>query len=233
MRMKKIFTLIAMALVAAGAQAQAQLIQFSEAKTKGTAAGTYGDGTFKLTAVDTNANKLAIDENSAWFGTAGEQMKFSYRLKTGGKSDSNNNLSLAIPGAGKVLVYVRTGSNTATDRNIVLTQNETELYNQVVLESSKVLVKGLDSKEPEKETNVYPVIEVDVTEGTLAIAYPTNSLNFYGFQFVPTGSEPITGIQTVKADDAATGASYNLAGQKVGESYKGVVIKNGKKVVIK
>lgn len=42
-----------------------------------------------------------------------------------------------------------------------------------------------------------------------------------------------TGIQTVKAAAVQNGAIYNLAGQKVSESYKGVVIKNGKKMVTK
>ena len=41
-----------------------------------------------------------------------------------------------------------------------------------------------------------------------------------------------SGIQTVKAD-AVNAPAYNLAGQKVSEGYKGVVIQNGKKVVMK
>ena len=50
----------------------------------------------------------------------------------------------------------------------------------------------------------------------------------YDSQYDPT----TTGIQTVKAD-VVNAPAYNLAGQKVSESYKGVVIKNGAKVVIK
>ena len=42
-----------------------------------------------------------------------------------------------------------------------------------------------------------------------------------------------TGIQTVKTQKVADGIIYNLAGQKVGKDYKGVVIMNGKKVVLK
>ena len=45
-------------------------------------------------------------------------------------------------------------------------------------------------------------------------------------------TEP-AGISEVKSDDAATGVSYNLAGQKVDAGYKGIVIRNGKKVIIK
>ncbi len=42
-----------------------------------------------------------------------------------------------------------------------------------------------------------------------------------------------TAISTVKAAAQQEGVRYNLAGQKVNDSYKGVVIMNGKKVVIK
>lgn len=47
-------------------------------------------------------------------------------------------------------------------------------------------------------------------------------------------STVITGIDAVKTVDAQfDGKIYNLAGQEVTKSYKGIVIKNGKKVVIK
>lgn len=45
-------------------------------------------------------------------------------------------------------------------------------------------------------------------------------------------TEP-TGINDVMNDDQVSGATYNLSGQKVSEGYKGILIINGKKVVIK
>lgn len=42
-----------------------------------------------------------------------------------------------------------------------------------------------------------------------------------------------TGIQSIKAADKADAAAYNLAGQKVSNDYKGLVIKNGQKMIIK
>ena len=45
--------------------------------------------------------------------------------------------------------------------------------------------------------------------------------------------EVVTGIKDVKNVENATAVRYNLAGQKVGADYKGVVIENGRKVVIK
>ncbi|MBQ6379074.1 MAG: hypothetical protein IJJ56_09810, partial [Prevotella sp.] len=42
-----------------------------------------------------------------------------------------------------------------------------------------------------------------------------------------------TGIKNVKANKATNNARYNLAGQKVDASYKGIVIMNGKKFIQK
>ena len=46
-----------------------------------------------------------------------------------------------------------------------------------------------------------------------------------------TGGE--TAIETVKSADASGSVRYNLAGQKVADGFKGVVIENGRKVVLK
>ncbi len=55
-----------------------------------------------------------------------------------------------------------------------------------------------------------------------------SKLGFYGFE-LKTGAAGIQGVKAEKANAAA----FNLAGQQVSENYKGVVIKDGKKVVIK
>lgn len=63
------------------------------------------------------------------------------------------------------------------------------------------------------------VVEVDYSEAA------------YDAQYDPTtGTE---GIANVKAADVQNGVVYNLAGQKVSNSYNGVVIKNGKKALMK
>ena len=47
-----------------------------------------------------------------------------------------------------------------------------------------------------------------------------------------TNSE-VSGIDEVINNNAETGISYNLSGQKVAPGYKGIVIRNGKKIVVK
>ena len=171
---------------------------------------------------------MAVDANSQYFGTAESYTNFSFRLKSGGKSLTKNNLTLTVPSDGTLKVYARTGSSSATDRNVVLTQNGTELVNKILLESEAVSVPMTDDKGETKDTNVFPVISVPVKQGDVAITYPVNSVNFYGFELVKTG----TGISSVNAAAAKKdGKTYNMAGQEVSSSAKGIVIKNGKKYV--
>ena len=52
-------------------------------------------------------------------------------------------------------------------------------------------------------------------------------------EFAPTAEVLPTGINGVQVEESNNAPAYNLAGQKVAASYKGIVIKNGKKFVQK
>jgi hypothetical protein len=55
-----------------------------------------------------------------------------------------------------------------------------------------------------------------------------------GFDYEKAYDEQSAGVETVKvADKTNNGAIYNLSGQRVNNSFKGLVIKSGKKFVIK
>ena len=73
--MKKIFTLIAMAAMAIGANAQKITFNADEGKL----ASWDIDG-FKLTYVDDN-DKIAVDANNCYFGTAEEYVKYWNRTE--------------------------------------------------------------------------------------------------------------------------------------------------------
>ena len=218
--MKKIFTLIA--AVAFAATASAQVLSFDTKYDKGAVPASFSNGDLVLTVTDTDG-KLAVDANTAYFGTAESYVSFDYRLKTGGKSSSKNGLTLTLPADGTLKVYARTGSNGETNRNIVLTQNETELANKILLESEAVKVTM--GEEVKEEKNVYPVISVEAKKGDVAITYPINSVNIYAFELVTA-----TGVSTILTPKA-DGKTYNLAGVQVSENAKGLKIKNGKKFV--
>lgn len=73
------------------------------------------------------------------------------------------------------------------------------------------------------------VVTINVAEGgTYYVLAAGTKLGFYGFKYEVGTS---TGISSVKAEAAQNGKTYNLAGQQVSDSYKGLVIKNGKKYV--
>lgn len=74
-------------------------------------------------------------------------------------------------------------------------------------------------------------VEFDVVANESYYIFCTGSkLGFFGYTF----TEGIgSGIQNVAAEKTADAPAYNLAGQKVNDSFKGIVVKNGKKVVVK
>lgn len=217
--MKKFFTLIAMALVAIGAQAQT--ISFTEKAAQGTLDGkSFGEG-LVLTLTDTGG-KMSIDENSQYFGTVENWTKYSFRLKSGGKSDSKLGFTLTVPSDGTLVLDMRSSSGSDA-RTVSIMNGETAVATYTVSDENKTSgsVDGKDNK------TVWTNYSTAITAGTYTFSF-NGGLNIYGIT-LKTGA----GVTSIKAGDAATGASYNLAGQKVDESYKGVVIKNGKKVVIK
>ena len=89
---------------------------------------------------------------------------------------------------------------------------------------------------------------IQVTDGNLTIGVNagTGSHTFFnevrlvltgpavGFDYAKAYDDAAAGVETVKVSDKVNnGAIYNLSGQRVNSSFKGLVIKNGKKFVIK
>lgn len=68
---------------------------------------------------------------------------------------------------------------------------------------------------------------------TYLVFQPSSQVGIYGFQFTP-GGDP-SGVETIKVEKAwnANAPMYNLSGQQVDKSYKGIVIQNGRKFVNK
>ena len=213
---------------------ESEMIKFTEedVASAGNTDRAFSSEHMKLTITDNNG-KVSIDNNNCWFGDAENQIKFSHRLKTGGKSSSNNNLTLNCTTAGTLKIYVRSSNSDATDRNLTLTQGDETLYDEVVKDADAIKVAGLDSSDPEKEDLVYPIITVEVAAGDVLIGYPKNGLNFYAFEFIPSDDTEtgINGVRVSSFDESLP--AYNLAGQRVDKTYRGVVIQKGKKFVIK
>ena len=131
--------------------------------------------------------------------------------------------------AGTLKIAVRSASSGATDRNMVLTQDGTEIFNQIIKENESTDYATVEIEGQSKK--VFPIVSVEVEAGTVNIAYPTSSLNFYAF--ILEGSSTPTGIENVQVAENENAPMYNLAGQQVDKSFKGVVIQNGKKFINK
>ena len=189
--MKKIFTLIATALVALTASAEYK-ITWSEAASVGTLPATYSSNGLVLTRTDGN-NKQAVDANNAYFGDADSQEKFSFRFKTGGTGGSKNALSLTVPVAGTLKVCARTASSSSP-RAIVINGVSTTLDDSSI---SVDMEGNISDTNPTGATKVYPVISVPVTAGTVSINYPDGAVNIYSIELVAGesgGTDPVTPV---------------------------------------
>ncbi len=170
-------------------------IKFTAATTKDTDGKPFNDSvftaassTFALRITDTKG-AFASDANPASFGSVEDRHDYTHRLKTGGKSSKNSSLKLTIPADGQLRIAVRTGSNSATDRTLVIKQGDT-LYNQVVVEADTIV--GVTSP------RIYKYVEVYVHAGEVEVTYPVNGLNFYGFAFKEGEIPPVVNYETLK-----------------------------------
>ena len=99
---------------------------------------------------------------------------------------------------------------------------------EISMSMVKVPDDGKDNYEVRKGT-----VKEALKEGlhTLRINVTGGNCNIDKINFICT--EPVSGIDEVTNNNAETGISYNLSGQKVAPGYKGIVIRNGKKIVAK
>jgi len=166
---------------------------------------TAQDSEFALTLHD-SGNKMAIDGNDCRFGTAESYTMYNFRIKSGGSSSSDKNyFTLNIPEAGTLRIAPRTGSNSATDRALVITQGETELYNAIVEEA-----QAIEVQEGENLVKVYPYVDVTVAAGDVRVSY-TAGMNFYAFAFKADGEVPPTPEHTYTVaggSDVAFGTTW-------------------------
>ena len=211
--MKKIFTLIAVAAMALSANAQGKY-----AMTSGEA-HAFGD---KITSV---ANIQMIFGNTL---NPGSNAGF-----TGAEEDTN------LTEKGWSYYTKGNGVNGNKDGGTIYVFKPAiagKLTVAVVLNAGKAFHISEDGTDMEGYAGItvdpkyYGTYSVNVKAGSTYMVWCDGSkLGFYGFEFT-TGS----GIEAVKGVKAAfKGATYNVAGQQVDAAAKGLVIKDGKKIINK
>ena len=180
-------------------------------------------GIFTFTASEKNA--MSVDANSSKFE---DGVTYTTRLKTAGTSkDDDRTVKIACPSAGTVIIAARTGSNSATDRNIVGTFNGTEVLNKILLESEAEKKTYTDDNGETKTRSIYPYVKVNISgAGDLVLSAPTGSINYYYLAF-DNGDTP-NNIASSVAEKVIIGTEYyNVAGVKMAEAQKGLnIVKN-------
>ena len=209
--MKKIFTLIAVAALALTANADT-LIDFQQSQTIGIAVS----GTTTIDAVKLKTNTAS---------TPGIKFANSYTAE----GECNGNYAeLTVEGGFKVgdVVTIAGAFNNADDtKKSAIDIFTLDGTTPTVLFTTQQFINGrLVDDDPVVETYT---LEADAEK--LYIGRNGNTATFVTLLKVTRGATGISEMLNIKVD----GAIYNMAGQKVGKDYKGVVISNGRKMIQK
>lgn len=166
-----------------------------------------------LTVVATADASVAIDSNDKTV----DDIKYTQRLKLGGTGSTDSRiLKFDVTGACTIKIILQSSSSGA-DRTLLICKDTWDKENPLATMSAP-------GAAPASETYKYTG-----EAGTIIIGSQSSGINLYAI-YVTYGS---SGIQNVVKPVVENGIRYNLAGQRVDENYKGVVIMNGKKYVVK
>ncbi len=193
--MNKYFNLIAAALLlpSLGATAQTVRLDFSAYETTSSAASILlsDNNGFTVEGVSDVSN-AAFDQTSANFAFTTEDddadWKFSSAIRwkpATGLNKTGRTMTITVPTAGKLCLYVRNASGSDATRTLTLTQNETVLYGPTVVQDADKF-----DLTNEKAKNCFPIISADVAAGTITVN-TSGSINFYGFAFTPTAATSV------------------------------------------
>lgn len=237
--MKKLFTLIAAALMAVGANAQTEdVIKVSSGNSDwgqmfvddGVAYAWPGrtfESTDKLTAKALYAGSNLKDS---------EDKDLTYARESGSVQTYTIEFGATPPVALQICVNCiipnQYGGGNSTMKYKPLDVKGNKAIFTVSKEDCSFTGWGYKNNEKDKEYKNEPQ---DVTSIVLQACeehatYPA-VINIKSIKRVTTTATGISKVENLKV--AQDGKCFNLAGQQVGKGYKGIVIKNGKKMVIK
>lgn len=228
--MKKIFTLIATALLSAGASAQISLDFSSYTATSDAKSISISSDGFKVEAAS-DASGAAFDNSSSNFAFAATDNDVDWAFSsatdirwkpgTGMGIKSTRWMTITVPSAGKLQIYARNSNSSNTDRTMTLIQNDKDIYGPTVVKDADKF-----SLENGKANNCFPIISADVEAGTITVK-TSGAVNFYGFKFIPDGPSAIDAVAA--GETVGNSKWYNMQGQEVQAPTKGLFIKDGKK----
>ena len=244
--MKKIFTLIAAAFVAASVNAQSasDVVVFNVGDnpsgttiTKTNTKIVFGAGGFKAAVLKAAKDYLMSTELGQTVEVDGED-KPRYILSEG---NSNPTMDGDLPASGAYValttnvagtVLLGVVSNSGKEFHVRKASDATDITALTILNDANDATSiAYDATTKMPEAKITGTVQFTATAGETYYIYTVGSkLGFFGYVFTPTS----TAIDAVATEvEAADAPAYNLQGQPVDESYRGVVIQNGKKVVRK
>lgn len=266
--MKKIFTLIAIALMAVGAQAQEKVV-FSNDATYGNGAELTSENTklvlgndrttkdydLKLASVKAycadifgqtvpvkNEDTGEMEDKTRVVYVVGNQNPKDgeldgdkstgngYKPETANLPQSGTYFMITPSKSGNILAFIVLNGS----KNFYVCKKSTG----ECLPTSALTIKADGDEATDVTLNDDFTVD-EKTTGTVEFAVEADEtyyvfctgskLSFGGYIFTAGDSAGITAAKSV----ANNGAIYNIAGQKVSAQYKGITIKNGKKVIVK
>jgi len=128
------------------------------------------------------------------------------------------------------LAAVRNGS----DHGLMLSKVNDTTYRFVCFSAGNNSLKGTDGALVEITLSAAADIENgELTGNVLNAKFTPKKGKSTVFDNIPFNVTSTTGIKTITVDAAGNEVSYDLNGRRVNETQKGVLIQNGKKVVVK
>lgn len=224
--MKKIFTLIAMAIMAVGANAQSVVYHWSSVgadavtETGGTIAYKDGDGTNRLnyanTAQDVTYYTICLNGKVGSIGLADGSAACGYMELTLNNPLASGDI-IAVTG------YTNKGDESKLGTPGFIFEGDIKLVNDDLTYPDLGVTTNTA---PAKQEYTIPAEAVGTKVIKMARSKASTNLFITKLEILSNTA----GINTVKTV-AENGEAYNLAGQKVNKNFKGVVIQNGKKVI--
>lgn len=248
--MKKFFTLIAAVALAASVNAQTETVVIPALADGVEEADYAGDKTLKTATAQivlgTETEKFTVKPGK--LAASAPYVSFiqgkNNPKDADGKSYSEDKANL--PAAGCYYVFsatkpgkVEIGMQLGNAKSFYVCDGETgqnSVIKTLVNKDGKTISLGVnkDSKNNDIPESVsekfYGTVNFNVEANKTYYLFCVGSkLAFYGYQFTPGTSTGISSVNAVAAKK--DGKTYNMAGQEVSSSAKGIVIKNGKKYV--
>lgn len=216
--MKKFFTLIAAVALAASVNAQTEW-NFSNWDAKKYSETFTKDG-LTLNIIGEDAS-MTIDGNKKTV----DDVKYTQRLKLSGSgsvSDLENLgrvVSFNVEGSGDIYVVAAHASSSGDPRSLKVA---------AVVDNA---VTSLDDISYDPNEIKSFTVKYNQNKAAKILIYSGKSgMNIYDIKFTP--ANVTNGISNISAAAAKkNGKTYNMAGQEVSSSAKGLIIKNGKKYV--